>query len=94
MMGGGFDFDDDELGTNMTISIKKRQNLLLRKIDNMAVLREYGINLPERATRLPLNTIAEKTMTPTRQDQAHSPLTDDKVAFGLKNSPDQKQVLI
>ena len=51
MIGGGFEFDDDELGTNLTSSIKKRQNLLLRKIDNMAVLREYGINIPEKTKR-------------------------------------------
>jgi hypothetical protein len=89
MMGGGFDFDDDELGSNITNNIKKRQNLLLRKIDNFAILREYGINIPEKSKRLPRNAQveAEKTMTPTRQDQAHSPLTDAKLAFGLKPSP-------
>ena len=51
MIGGGFDFEDAELGQNLTTNIRKKQNMLLSRIDNLAVLREYGIYIPEKRKR-------------------------------------------
>jgi hypothetical protein len=47
-MDGGFQFCDDELGPKVPKSVKTKQNELLKEIDNLAFLKEYGIFLPEK----------------------------------------------
>ena len=43
--GGGFQFDDDEVGVDVVKSVRRMQKDMLKEIDNYAVLKSYGIEI-------------------------------------------------
>ena len=42
--GGGFQFDDDEVGVDIVKSVRRMQKDMLKEIDNYSVLLSYGID--------------------------------------------------
>jgi hypothetical protein len=49
--GGGFDFDERDLGTaKISKHLKRMQNELLQEVDNYTLLLDYNIQLPDRTS--------------------------------------------
>ena len=44
VMGGGFQFEDDEIGMDIEKKVRKIQKPMIRGIDNRALLLSYGID--------------------------------------------------
>ena len=44
IIGGGFQFEDDEIGPDVIKSVRRMQKDMLKEIDNYAVLLSYGID--------------------------------------------------
>ena len=44
VLGGGFQFEDDEVGFDIEKKVRKLQKPLIRELDNKAVLLSYGID--------------------------------------------------
>ena len=60
LAGGGFQFDDDEVGVDIAKSVRKMQKDMLNEIDNYAVLKSYGINIEDAKTPSLRTTLKEE----------------------------------
>ena len=53
--GGGFQFDEDEIGPDIKKLVRRMEKDLLKEIDNHAVLLSYGIDVCEDKRKPPTN---------------------------------------
>ena len=44
VLGGGFQFEDDEVGVDIEKKVRKIQKPMIREVDNKALLLSYGID--------------------------------------------------
>ena len=63
VLGGGFQFEDDEVGVDIEKKVRKIQKPMIRELDNKAVLLSYGID-----TDL-INTRVERQPTEERKSE-------------------------
>ena len=52
VLGGGFQFEDDEVGVDIEKKVRKIQKPMIRELDNKAVLLSYGIDTDLIKTRV------------------------------------------